>query len=70
MYFDNTVAHLLVSISYSFAQTGDAALPFLPFSSNRQHLDYYLDGVSDRIYISNGFPFGPQTHTIAYVSSY
>ena len=60
---------LLLALVILHAQTGDAALPFLPFSSNRQHLDYYLDGVSDRIYISNGFPFGVQTHTIAYVSS-
>ena len=49
--------------------TGDTALPFLPFSSKRQQLGYYLDGVSDIIYIPNGFPFGLQTHTKAYVST-
>ena len=70
VYFGNTielVLHIIVLITL-FTWTDDAALPFLPFSSNRQQLEHYLDGVSDRIYISNGFPFGQQTHTIAYVS--
>ena len=66
MCFDNIAA---LYINTLVAQTGDAGLPFLPFSSNRQQLDYYLDGVSNGIYISNGLPFGLQTHTVAYVSS-
>ena len=44
------------------------ALPFLPFSNQKQQLQRYLDGVSDAIYIPNGFPFGFQAHTVAYVS--
>ena len=46
----------------------DTALPFLPFSNQKQQLKRYLDGVSDAIYIPIGFPFGFQTHTAAYVS--
>ena len=66
MCFDNIAA---LYINTLVAQTGDAGLPFLPFSSNRQQLEYYLYGVSNGIYISNGLPFGLQTHTVAYVSS-
>ena len=47
---------------------GDIVLPFLLFSNQKQQLKRYLDGVSDAIYIPNGFPFGLQTHTVAYVS--
>ena len=46
----------------------DTALPFLQFSNQKQQLQRYLDGVSDAIYIPNGFPFGFQAHTVAYVS--
>ena len=44
------------------------ALPFLPFSYEKQQLQRHIDGVSDAIYIPNGLPFGIQTHTVAYVS--
>ena len=46
----------------------DTSLPFLLLSNQKQQLRRYLDGVSDAIYIPNGFPFGFQTHTVAYVS--
>ena len=46
----------------------DTVLPFLPFSNQKQQLRRYLDGVSDAIYIPIGFPFGLQTHTVAFVS--
>ena len=69
MYFGNTIELVLCIILITlFTQTGDQALPFLPFSSNKQQLEHYVDGVSDKIYISNGFPFGQQMHTVAYVS--
>ena len=48
----------------------DSVLPFLPFLTQRQQIGYYHDGISERIYIPNGFPFGLKTHTIAYVSKY
>ena len=44
-------------------------LEFLSFSNERKSLRRYLDGVSDRIYIPSGLPFGLQRHTVAYVSS-
>ena len=46
----------------------DSILPFLPFLNGRQQIGHYLSGVSEWIYIPNGFPFGLQTHTVAYVS--
>ncbi|XP_065884099.1 mucin-like protein isoform X2 [Dysidea avara] len=46
-----------------------AVLPFLSFADGKKQLRRYLDGVSDTIYIPNGFPFGLQTHTLAYVST-
>ena len=48
---------------------GDSALPFLPLN-RRQEIGPLLNGISERIYIPSGFPFGLKTHTIAYVSSY
>ena len=42
-------------------------LEFLEFS-NSIPLRRRLDGVSSPIYIANGFPFGLQKHTVAYVS--
>jgi len=64
-------AHIITNalLYYFSTSAGDNALPFFPFSNKRQQLDYYLDGVSEAIYISNGFPFGLQTHTMAYVSN-
>ena len=44
-------------------------LEFLSFSNERKSLRRYLDGVSNRIYIPSGLPFGLQRHTVAYVSS-
>lgn len=46
----------------------DTVLPFQVFSAKKQNLKQYLDGVSDAIYIPIGFPFGLQTHAVAYVS--
>ena len=46
----------------------DMVLPFLPFINQRQKLKHNLDGVSERIYIPNGFLFGTEIHTVAYVS--
>ena len=48
--------------------TDDTALPFISLSSQKQQLRRDLDGVSDAIYIPIGFPFGLQTHTVAFVS--
>ena len=45
----------------------DTVLPFQVFSTKKQ-LRRYLDGVSEAIYIPYAFPFGFQTHTLAYVS--
>ena len=45
----------------------DSVLPYLPFTYQRQQIRHQLDGVSERIYIPNGFLFGTQTHTLAYV---
>ena len=48
--------------------TDDRVLPFLQFNNRKVKLRRRLDGVSNTIYIPNGFPFGLQTHTRAYVS--
>ena len=45
----------------------DSLLPFLRFSNRRQQIEHDY-GISEQIYIPNGFPFGLKTHTIAYVS--
>ena len=46
----------------------DTVLPFYTFSNKKQQLKRRLDGVSNALYIPNGFPFGFQTHAVAYVS--
>ena len=46
----------------------DTALEFITLSNKKQQLRRDLDGVSDAIYIPIGFPFGLQTHTVAFVS--